>query len=295
MHPHSHPHSQPIFPTYFCIHCSCSILTPPLSFSLSPPNSLYILFLFFTVGVASTALFIAFGRDSVHYVFLHSGFQYLLRMSFAEEYNNIEVIGNRPIVSLYSILYLLVVIILLNIFLAIVSNRYLKALEASQKNWEQLVTTRMEQDRVKKNKTSRQSLNRRRPFQQKRSPATHAQQTPIFRGNLWTSAMQNVLIQTRVLGKDRIAIPNKAKRRPAKKFRVLGHAIVFDASTVHRDAAGNGDREGRTSLDCSKNEKTLRQQTTMLDENDASMGKMGTEIHELATILKVLHKLKGGA
>ena len=263
---------------------------------------LYISFLFFITLVVSTALYVAFGRESVHFLLMEDGFVHLLRLPFAEEFNNIQHVGTRPLVTIYSIMFLVVVFVMLNIFLAIVSERYLAALDESQKKWEDMITTTLEQDRRSRRNNGWNKGRERVRYTQGwwwcgdagsslwyrtccgrcsasstaaccsavvKKITKHFTQTSVeFRGNLWTSAMQNVLIQTRVVGKESADAPQKTKKRLAKQFRILGHAIHLDASTSTR------------LLKPTKSEVSIRKR----------MIKMDTTLSELSTLLRDVNR-----
>jgi hypothetical protein len=270
---------------------------------------LYILFLFFTISIVSISLFIAFGNDSKNFLHLHDGLRHLLRLSFAEEFNNIQDIGTRPIITVYSISYLLVLLVMLNIFLAIVSERYLKALEESQKMWEQLVTSSMEQDRRSRRNSGWNNHHKSKNvkirkhvgvgcFQKSwrvvwnvllcRTYARNKKFVQTFKGNLWTSAMQNVLIQTRVLGKERAHVPKCAiHKRPSKRYRLLGHALHFDASTVKRESTSSSQKSSQ--ITATQSEKTLRNHNSMMDLNEKKIRKMDETLSELSTMLRQVH------
>lgn len=57
---------------------------------------LYISFLFFITLVVSTALYVAFGRESVHFLLMEDGFVHLLRLPFAEEKIPIPIVRLDP-------------------------------------------------------------------------------------------------------------------------------------------------------------------------------------------------------
>jgi len=86
--------------------------------------------------------------------------------------------------------------------------------------------------------------------------------------------MQNVLIQTRVVGKESADAPQKTKKRLAKKFRVLGHAIHLDASTVDRSSSST------RLLKPTKSEVAIRKR----------MIKMDTTLSELSTLLRDVNR-----
>ena len=263
---------------------------------------LYILFLGFILAVVSSALHIAFGNDSSLYNLMHTSFKTLLGMSLAEEFNNISTIGTRPIIIMYSICYLLLILVLLNIFLAIVSNRYLFALEESLQNWQQLITTKMEQNRrSSRNKGWNKNHQKRNTKNCDGRCCGRKKTNPQKRGHfmLWTSAMQNVLIQTRVLGKLATASSARAPKRPPKRFRVLGHQIVFDASFGKQSERSNSimaTERVSSNIRMTIGEESLREQASKMEEmNDESqerVGKMGTHLNELTVLLKLLHRSK---
>ena len=246
---------------------------------------------------------------------MHTSFKTLLGMSLAEEFNNIQKIGTRPIIIMYSICYLLLILVLLNIFLAIVSNRYLFALEESLQNWQQLITTKMEQNRrSSRNKGWNKNHQKRNTKNCDGRCCTkiHAalcwcgrkKTTPPKRGHfmLWTSAMQNVLIQTRVLGKLPTSSSAGAPKRPPKRFRVLGHQIVFDASFGKQSERSNSimaTERVSSNIRMNIGEESLREQASkmeeMNDESEERVGKMGTHLNELTVLLKLLHKRKMGS
>ena len=82
-----------------------------------------------------------------------------------------------------------------------------------------------------------------------------------------------------VLGKDVMDVP--ATKRPSKRFRILGHAIHFDASTVSREST-----ESSFNVSATSSEKKLLHHNSILDLNAKHLFKMEKTMGELTSMLQ---------
>ena len=80
---------------------------------------LILVFFFFAMSVQ-----VAFGSESAKFTTLIETFDSLYRMPFAEEWNNMDLDVPRPLSIAYSAMFPLIFMILLNLFIAIVTEAY---------------------------------------------------------------------------------------------------------------------------------------------------------------------------
>ena len=72
-----------------------------------------------------------------------------------------------------------------------------------------------------------------------------------------------------------------ATKRPSKRFRILGHAIHFDASTVSREST-----ESSFNVSATSSEKKLLHHNSILDLNAKHLLKMEKTMSELTSMLQ---------
>ena len=72
-----------------------------------------------------------------------------------------------------------------------------------------------------------------------------------------------------------------ATKRPSKRFRILGHAIHFDASTVSREST-----ESSFNVSATSSEKKLLHHNSILDLNAKHLLKMEKTMGELTSMLQ---------
>lgn len=219
---------------------------------------IYMLVLLCIMLIFSLAFMILLSTDSHHYGSVSAAFLELFKLSFAEEFDNIDSVheGRIPLATtIYSNVYLGLLLVLFSIFIGIVSDTYLRSLRRSMNNWELLITSEMESDRRKtrlRRVLKKPHGNWHRCATKTFSSCSYCYERIVhtifeknnfskFNSTLWTNAVQNVMVQTRILGKDvarELAEHEKAKimkTTKGKLHQLFGTSAHLDACTVHRD------------------------------------------------------------
>jgi ankyrin repeat protein len=257
----------------------------------------------------SCTFVILFSADSEDFGTVLQAFSQLFRLSFAEEFDNIyRVDDDRPrgATWIYNFIYLITLLLLLSIFIGIVSETYLKALGKSLEKWETLITSRMERDRRSNRKLKAAPAARDHRARHTYSRCGGKIAAPMeccgkrcgkifrggaelgnFQGNLWTSAMQNILIQARVLGKDAARGAKKTeggKNTNNKLHKLIGSSMHLDLSTVKRGGTG-GTGAGAISRDAPL--RQLEKSNGILDGHTKKLMQAQESVEDLFEILSL--------
>lgn len=98
----------------------------------------------------SVAFHAAFGAEVLEFSSIPNSFYVLFTMSFAEDWHEVEGASERGTTTVFYITYVVFAVVLLNLFIGIVTDVYPKARERSQKQWDEFITSMMQEDVLQK-------------------------------------------------------------------------------------------------------------------------------------------------
>lgn len=108
--------------------------------------------LIFTFGIA---FHVAFGTENPEFASVLRSFYSLFGVGFAGEFDRLQTFQPRVMYTFFYMFYVLMAVIVLNLFVGIVTEIYPRASKESTEQWERLITTQMQEEILSTNKQLR--------------------------------------------------------------------------------------------------------------------------------------------